>query len=55
MAAAQYIHLCRRFLAHPAILSLRKINQLVFVMEKCCAIFEVGTKFFKHYLDRLHA
>jgi hypothetical protein len=25
----------------------------MFVMEKCCVFFEVGTEFFKYYLDEL--
>jgi hypothetical protein len=39
-----------QFLSH---ISLNNINQLIFVMVKCCVLFEVWTEFFKYYLDEL--
>jgi hypothetical protein len=36
-----------------AIIFLNSINQLIFIMGKCCVFFAEGTHFFKFYVDEL--
>jgi hypothetical protein len=43
------------FSEQTTIISLNNTEQLIFVMDKYCVFFEVGTGCFKYFVDKLRA